>query len=57
MALWSRAGLGSTYDVLGIWRERAPDVRGRPLGCGHFLAEERPDEVAAELVAFLSGQT
>jgi hypothetical protein len=30
-------------------------MRGRPLDCGHFLAEERSDEVAAELVAFLSG--
>ena len=55
LVLWSRNGLGGSYDVPGIWRERAPDVRGRPLDCGHFLAEERPDEVAAELLAFLSG--
>jgi haloacetate dehalogenase len=54
LVLWSRAGLGASYDVLEIWRERAPEARGRYLDCGHFLAEERPDEVAAELVEFLA---
>jgi haloacetate dehalogenase len=56
LVLWSAQGLGSSYDVLAIWRKEADDVRGRALDCGHFLAEERPDETAAELVAFLSAQ-
>jgi haloacetate dehalogenase len=54
LALWSEGGIGSAYDVAGIWRERAPDLRGHALDCGHFLAEERPEEVAAELMAFIS---
>jgi haloacetate dehalogenase len=53
LVLWSARGIGSTYDVLSIWRERADAVRGRALDCGHFLAEERPDETTAELMAFL----
>ncbi len=53
LVLWSRQGLGASYDVLDVWRELAPDLRGRPLDCGHFLAEERPDEVAAELLSFV----
>jgi haloacetate dehalogenase len=53
LVLWSQPGLGSHYDVLSIWGEQACDVRGRGLDCGHFLAEERPDEVVAELLAFL----
>jgi haloacetate dehalogenase len=53
LVLWSAAGLGSSYDVLGIWREEADDVHGHALDCGHFLAEERPRETAAALVAFL----
>jgi haloacetate dehalogenase len=53
LVLWSAAGLGSSYDVLDIWRGEAEDVHGRALACGHFLAEERPDEVAAELRTFL----
>jgi hypothetical protein len=28
-------------------------VHGRPLECGHFLAEEQPAETTGELVAFL----
>ena len=28
---------------------------GRALDCGHFLAEERPEETTAELVEFFSG--
>jgi haloacetate dehalogenase len=46
--------IGSAYDVGSIWRERAPDLRGRALDCGHFIAEERPDATAAELLAFLA---
>jgi haloacetate dehalogenase len=53
LVLWSAQGIGSAYDVLSIWREQAEAVRGRALDCGHFLAEERPQETTAELVAFL----
>jgi haloacetate dehalogenase len=53
LVLWSRDGIGSSYDVLEIWRAEADKVRGRALDCGHFLPEERPDEVASELLAFL----
>jgi haloacetate dehalogenase len=55
LALWAgRDELGRWFDVLATWRRWAGDVRGRALDCGHFLAEERPDEVAAELRAFLA---
>jgi haloacetate dehalogenase len=37
-----------------IWAQRVLDLGGRALDCGHFLAEERPDETAAELLAFLT---
>lgn len=56
LVLWSREGLGSSYDVLGIWRDEAHHVRGRAIDSGHFLAEERADETAAELLAFLAGE-
>lgn len=56
LVLWSAKGLGSSYDVLSIWRAEADVVTGRALDCGHFLAEERPDETTAELVAFLGAQ-
>ena len=56
LAMWAgRDELGRWFDVLETWRRWADDVGGRALDCGHFLAEERPDEVARELRAFFAG--
>ena len=55
LALWGGQGtVGALYDVLETWREKASRVGGRALDCGHTLQEERPDEVLAELLAFLA---
>jgi haloacetate dehalogenase len=54
LVLWSASGLGQQYDVEAIWRRRAPDFRGRALECGHFIAEERPEDTGAELLTFLA---
>jgi haloacetate dehalogenase len=53
--LWAANGaLPHFYrDVLDVWRAWAPDLRGGPVDAGHFLAEDRPDETAAALLAFL----
>lgn len=45
---------GASLDMLAVWSERAVDVRGKPLDCGHFLPEELPEETTVELLAFLS---
>jgi haloacetate dehalogenase len=56
LALWAaRGALPRFYpDVLEVWRPWAPDVRGEALDATHFLAEDRPEETAARLLAFLS---
>ncbi|MFG7489348.1 alpha/beta fold hydrolase [Methylorubrum rhodesianum] len=55
LALWGARGtVGRTYDVLETWREKARDVRGFALDCGHTLQEERPDLVLAALRDFLA---
>lgn len=55
LALWgAHARLEAWYDTLAVWREWASEVRGRALPCGHYLAEELPEETAAELVAFFA---
>jgi len=43
------------FKPLSDWREVAKDVRGRALDCGHFLPEEKPQDVLRELRRFLSG--
>jgi haloacetate dehalogenase len=53
LVLWSKEGLGSQYDVLGIWREEADDLQGCAIEGGHFLAEENPEAVLVELLPFL----
>ena len=44
---------GGGLDMLSAWQERATDVRGRSLACGHFIPEEMPQEALAEVLAFL----
>jgi len=54
LALWGAKGvIERQYPVLEIWRERAASVTGKALPCGHFLAEEAPEETLAELLQFL----
>ena len=47
---------GSRLDFLSVWRERAADVRGRGLDCGHFLPEELPQETLVEILSFLNNK-
>jgi haloacetate dehalogenase len=54
LALWGRQGvIQALFNCLEDWREVASDVRGRALQCGHFLPEEKPKELLAELRRFL----
>jgi len=55
LALWGRQGvIAALFDCLADWREVAADVRGRALQCGHFIPEEKPKELLAELRRFLA---
>ena len=55
LALWGRQGvIAALFDCLADWREVATDVRGRALQCGHFIPEEKPKELLAELRRFLA---
>jgi haloacetate dehalogenase len=56
LALWAgRGSLGDWYDVLGIWRDWADDVRGHAIDCGHYLAEEAPEETYTAFHEFFAG--
>jgi haloacetate dehalogenase len=54
LAIWGEYGkMHTLFDVLGSWKEKAADVRGHPLPCGHFIPEEAPDELLRDLLPFL----
>ncbi|HEX9720984.1 MAG TPA: alpha/beta hydrolase [Ramlibacter sp.] len=53
--LWGEHGaVGRCFDVLGLWRERARQVTGRSLPCGHYIAEEAPALLLEEALQFFS---
>ena len=55
LVLWGRHGvIQRCFHPIEDWAERANDVSGRALDCGHYLAEEAPTETAEELVRFLA---
>ena len=54
LVLWGNQGLMERkYDVLELWRDRAHDVRGYSLPCGHFLPEEAPEATYGYIRSFL----
>jgi haloacetate dehalogenase len=57
LALWGTRGALPVFydDVLAVWRDWAPGVRGRAVEASHFLAEDAPEEVAGELAEFFVG--
>jgi haloacetate dehalogenase len=47
--------MDALFDVLATWREKAERVEGHSLSSGHFIPEEAPDELLADLRTFLGG--
>lgn len=51
--LWGEHGaVGQCFDVLRLWRDRAADVSGLSLPCGHYIAEEAPALLLAQALNF-----
>lgn len=54
LALWGANGvMGKQFNVLETWRERALNVSGKSLPCGHWMPEQLPEEVYNEVNKFL----
>ena len=57
LVLWGAHGvIERCFRPLEDWKRVADDVRGRALPAGHYLAEEVPELVVAELEAFFEGK-
>jgi haloacetate dehalogenase len=55
LAIWGEGPATRWSGIADIWRERATNVTGHPLDCGHFLAEEKPEETLEALRGFFAG--
>ncbi|MBS1978332.1 MAG: alpha/beta hydrolase [Bacteroidetes bacterium] len=54
LVLWGGKGaMEPLYKVLDTWKERADIVTGKSLPCGHWIPEQLPNELYAELRDFL----
>jgi haloacetate dehalogenase len=53
LVLWGeKSHVNRSFKPIEAWRERAVDVRGRMLPCGHYPAEQCPQETYEELRRF-----
>ena len=51
--LWGEHGaVGQCFDVLALWHERATQVTGNSLPCGHYIAEEAPEPLIQQALEF-----
>jgi haloacetate dehalogenase len=52
--LWGQHGIvGRLFEPLTLWAAAARTVDGHAIDCGHYIAEERPDELVDEVHEFL----
>ena len=51
--LWGAEGvIEKCFEPIDEWRKVARDVSGRSLPCGHYIPEEAPAELVAEMLSF-----
>jgi pimeloyl-ACP methyl ester carboxylesterase len=53
LVLWGANGIvGKKYDLLAVWRERATNVSGKSLPCGHWLRKKHLDRAGGSHAIF-----
>ena len=57
LVLWGEQGVvHRCFEPLKEWQKLADDVRGHPLPCGHYIAEEAPQALLDAALPFLQEQ-
>lgn len=56
--LWGEKGkLGKWYDPLEVWTNYCEmEVIGHSIDCGHYMAEEAPDDVYESVISFINAE-
>ena len=56
LILWgSKSVIGQQYNVLEFWQDKAKQVQGKEILCGHFLPEEAPNPTYKTMKDFFLG--
>lgn len=51
--LWGKKGaIEKCFDAMRLWQSRAANVTGEALDCGHYMAEEIPEDIVRRFRAF-----
>lgn len=54
LAIWgAQSVVGALYDVTQTWRDKADNVQGIALDCGHAIPEEAPDALHDHILTFM----
>ena len=54
LVLWGKNSLvGKNFDPLSIWKKYSKNLIGKPINGGHYLPEEKPYQVARQILKFL----
>lgn len=55
LVLWGEHGvIESCFDPIALWQQRALNVSGGAIPGGHYLAEERPDNIVSAFTDFFA---
>ncbi|MGJ7499361.1 alpha/beta fold hydrolase [Variovorax sp. ZT5P49] len=58
LALWGEQGVvHRCFRPLDEWRRVARSVEGKAMPCGHYIAEEAPEQLLARVLPFLSTES
>lgn len=54
LVMWGEEGaVGRCFDPKTLWQKVASNLTAKPLPCGHYIAEEMPERLLQEALAFL----
>jgi haloacetate dehalogenase len=54
LVLWAARGANAVRDPIAVWKQFASSVQGDSVDSGHFMVDERPDEVYELLKNFFA---
>ncbi|MEO1654362.1 MAG: alpha/beta hydrolase [Bacteroidota bacterium] len=54
LVIWGKQSNTGEFDYPAIWGKEVEEVSFLELDCGHFVVEEKPDEILKAIIPFLS---